>query len=157
MTCFRWLPLPLPCHLTFSMNSLEKKWKGNRRNPIRYKIRNFFDLCNLGFFLCKKWPKNSTCNKKKSLFFAHAIPRQWVQKRKHRLFYLLNIGAQMRWWQKPSSTGGRKAQWLAFLLCTQWPRVQLSTFLKIIKCCRDFLMALLRSVDRGLIMSIKPI
>ena len=112
MTCFRWLPLP--CHLTFSMNSLEKKWKGNRRNPIRYKIRNFFDLCNLGFF-CAKNDQKLDLQQKEITFFAHAIPRQWVQKRKHRLFYLLNIGAQMRWWQKPSSTGGPQSTMVSVL------------------------------------------
>ena len=61
--------------------------------------------------------------------------------------------------------GGRIAQWRAFSLCTQQPWVRFSAFPKkilrileeIIGCCRDLLTALLRKVNRGLIMSIEPI
>ena len=52
---------------------------------------------------------------------------------------------------------GRIAQWKAFSLRTQRPWVRFSAFPKIIRCCRDLLTALLRTEDKGLIMSIKPI
>ena len=47
---------------------------------------------------------------------------------------------------------------VTFLLLTQQPWVQFSAFSRIFfRCCRYLLTALLRAVDRGLIMSIKPI
>ena len=53
--------------------------------------------------------------------------------------------------------GGRRiAHWITFSLCTQQPWVRFSAFPKIIQCCRDFLTALLRTVDRGLNMSSNP-
>ena len=50
---------------------------------------------------------------------------------------------------------GRKAQWIVLLLRTQQPYVQFSAFPRIFLLM--LLTALLRAVDRGLIVSTEPV
>ena len=66
----------------------------------------------------------------------------------HAVVHLINMGAKR---------GGLHSTKVAYLLLTQQPRVQFNALSVFSWCYWDLLTVLLRTVDRGLIMSIEPI